>query len=145
MPPIPSDVQPDHHSLFVRTYGWGAPIQNPDENWSGAGGAKYTWLRLTQPLVDGEPRTPFTRAAMAADVTASLVNWSSDGLKFINADYTLTLSRLPEGSMIGLASQNHSTHNSIATGSATLLDERGVIGSSITVSLAQSGFLPPAP
>lgn len=145
MPPIPPDARPDEHSLFVRTYGWGAPIQNPDETWSGDYGAKYTWLRLTQPLVDGEPLTPFTRAAMAADVTASLVNWSSDGLKFINADYTLTLSRLPEGSMVGLASQNHSTHDGIATGSATLLDERGVIGSSISVSLAQSGFLPPTP
>jgi hypothetical protein len=64
-------------------------------------------------------------------------------LKFINADYTLTLSRLPEGSMIGLASQNHSTGNGIATGTATLCDTHGEIGSSISVSLAQSGFLPP--
>jgi acyl-coenzyme A thioesterase PaaI-like protein len=145
MPPIPTDVQPDDNSLFVRTYGWGMSIQNPDENWSGGGGAKYTWLRLTQPLFDDEPLTPFTRAAMAADVTASLVNWSSEGLKFINADYTLTLSRLPMGSMIGLASQQHSTRDGIATGSATLFDEHGEIGSSLSVSLAQSGFLPPKP
>jgi acyl-CoA thioesterase len=127
MPPIPTDVQPTDHSLFVRTYGWGMSIQNPDENWPGEGGAKYTWLRLTQPLIDDEPLTPFTRAAMAADVTASLVNWSSEGLKFINADYTLTLSRLPKGSMIGLASQSHSTRDGIATGSATLFDEHGEI------------------
>jgi hypothetical protein len=143
MPPIPTDVQPDDDSLFVRTYGWGMSIQNPDENWAGLDGAKYTWLRLTQPLIDDEPLTPFTRAAMAADVTASLVNWSSEGLKFINADYTLTLSRLPEGSMIGLASQNHSTGDGIATGTATLFDTHGEIGSGISVSLAQSGFLPP--
>ncbi len=37
MPPIPTDVQPDDNSLFVRTYGWGMSIQNPDENWSGQG------------------------------------------------------------------------------------------------------------
>ena len=144
MPPIPTDVQPDYNSLFVRTYGWGMSIQNPDENWPGEGGAKYTWLSLTQPLVENEPLTPFTCAAMAADVTASLVNWSSEGLKFINADYTLTLSRLPKGSLIGLASQSHSTQDGIATGSATLFDEHGQIGSSISVSVAQSGFAPPS-
>jgi acyl-CoA thioesterase len=144
MPPIPTDVQPNGNPLFVRTYGWGLPIQNPDEQWSGDRGAKYTWLRLTQPLVDDEPLTPFIRAAMAADVTASLVNWSSEGLKFINADYTLTLSRLPKGSMIGLASQSHSTQDGIATGSATLFDADGEIGSSISVSVAQSGFAPPS-
>lgn len=144
MPPIPTDVQPNANPLFLRTYGWGMAIQSPDENWSGEDGAKYTWLRLTQPLIDDEPLTPFTRAAMAADVTASLVNWSSEGLKFINADYTLTLSRLPTGSLIGLASQSHSTQDGIATGSAIIFDEHGEIGSSISVSVAQSGFAPPS-
>ena len=143
MPTIPTDTQPNANPLFVRTYGWGLDIQNPDDDWPFDGGAKYTWLRLTQPLFDDEPLTPFTRAAMAADVTASLVNWSSEGLKFINADYTLTLSRLPEGELIGLASQSHSTQDGIATGSALLFDEHGEIGSSISVSVAQSGFAPP--
>lgn len=144
MPPIPTDVQPNANPLFVRTYGWGMAIQNPDASWPGDGGAKYTWLRLAQPLIDGEPITPFTRAAMAADVTASLVNWGSEGLKFINADYTLTLSRLPTGPLIGLASQSHSTQDGIATGSAILFDENGEIGSSISVSVAQPGFAPPS-
>jgi hypothetical protein len=144
MPSIPAGLQPSDDSLFVRTYGWGMSIQNPDPDWSGQGGEKFTWLRLTQPLFEGEPLTPFTRAAMAADVTASLTNWSSEGLKFINADYTLTLSRLPDGPMIGLAAQGHSTHDGIATGTATLFDQQGKIGSCVSVSLAQSGFNPPA-
>jgi hypothetical protein len=143
MPPIPRDVQPQDHSLFVRTYGWGMPIQNPDQNWSGVDGVKYTWLRLTQPLIDDEALTPFTRAAMAADVTASLVNWSSQGLKFINADYTLTLSRLPQGSLIGLASLDHSTQDGVATGSVAVFDELGQIGGATSVSVAQNGFQPP--
>jgi hypothetical protein len=105
MPVIPSDLAPSDASLVVRTYGWGMPIQNPETDWDGQGGRKFTWLQLIQPLIEGEPLTAFTRVAMAADVTASLVNWGSDGLKFINADYTLTLSRLPEGSFIGLAAQ----------------------------------------
>ncbi|HEY4793184.1 MAG TPA: thioesterase family protein [Mycobacterium sp.] len=144
MPPFPADVQPSDNSLFVRTYGWGMAIQNPEPNWSGEGGEKFTWLRLTQPLIQDEPLTPFTRAAMAADVTASLVNWSSDGLKFINADYTVTLSRLPEGPVIGLAAQGHCSHDGIATGSATIFDQQGKIGHSAAVSLAQTGFLPPS-
>lgn len=141
MPPFPADVQSSDKSLFVRTYGWGMAIQSPDPNWSGDG-EKFTWLRLTQPLIEDEPLTPFTRAAMAADVTASLVNWSSDGLKFINADYTVTLSRLPEGPMIGLAAQGHCGHDGIATGSAAIFDQQGKIGSSVSVSVAQAGFLP---
>jgi len=144
MPPFPTDVQSSDNALFVRTYGWGMAIQNPDPNWSGEGGKKFTWLRLTQPLIQDEPLTPFTRAAMAADVTASLVNWSSDGLKFINADYTVTLSRLPDGPMIGLASQGHCGHDGIATGSATIFDQHGKIGTSVAVSLAQAGFRPPS-
>jgi hypothetical protein len=143
MPPVPTNVQPNASPLFVRTYGWGTSIQAPDEDWPYDGEAKYTWLSLTEPLFDDEPLTPFTRAAMAADVTASLVNWSSEGLKFINADYTLTLSRLPKGDLIGLASHSHSTQDGIANGSAILFDEHGQIGSSISVSVAQSGFAPP--
>lgn len=144
MPPIPAHLQPSDNSLFVRTYGWGMAIQNPEPNRSGEGGEKFTWLRLTQPLIQDEPLTPFTRAAMAADVTASLVNWSSDGLQFINADYTVTLSRLPEGPMIGLAAQGHCSHDGIATGSATIFDQQGKIGNSVAVSLAQAGFRPPS-
>jgi len=144
MPPFPTDVQSSDNALFVRTYGWGMAIQNPDPNWSGEGGKKFTWLRLTQPLIQDEPLTPFTRAAMAADVTASLVNWSSDGLKFINADYTVTLSRLPDGPVIGLAAQGHCSHDGIATGSATIFDQQGKIGHSVAVSLAQAGFRPPS-
>ncbi|WP_448410609.1 thioesterase family protein [Mycolicibacterium sp. XJ647] len=144
MPPIPKQSGPIDNPLFLRTYGWGLSVQNPDETWPGEGGPKYTWLKLVKPLFDDEPLTPFTRVAMAADVTASLVNWSSEGLKFINADYTLTLSRLPAGSVIGLASQSHSTQDGIATGSAVIFDENGEIGSSISVSVAQSGFAPPS-
>lgn len=143
MPAVPADSDKHDTKLFVRAYGWGLPIQYPDPTWSGDDGTKYAWLRLTQPLIEGEPLTAFTRAAMAADVTASLVNWGSDGLQFINADYTLTLSRLPDGPMIGLASHSHSTNDGVATGSAIIFDEQGECGCSVSVSLAQSGFRPP--
>ena len=66
-------------------------------------GQKFAWMRETKLLVDDEPLSPFTRAVMAGDVTSSLTHWGTDGLQFINADYTITLSRLPDGVYIGLA------------------------------------------
>ncbi|GAB5019506.1 hypothetical protein JHV675_52720 [Mycobacterium avium subsp. hominissuis] len=53
----------------------------------------------------GNRLSAFTRAAMAGDITASIANWGSKALQFSNADYTLTLSRLPEGDHIGQPAQ----------------------------------------
>jgi hypothetical protein len=101
-------------------------------------------LQETRPLIDDEPLTAFTRAAMAGDITASIANWGTQALQFINADYTLTLSRLPEGPHIGLASLTHYSHDGVATGSATLVDHKGPIGSGVSVGIAQFGFRPPS-
>ena len=143
MPPLPIDEE-DAPSLFMRTYGWGSGIQNPDPEWANTHGPKYTWLHETRPLIDGEPFTAFTRAAMAGDITASIANWGTNALQFINVDYTLTLSRLPEGPHIGLASLTHYSHDGVATGSAVLVDHQGPIGSGVSVAIAHSGFLPPS-
>jgi len=100
-------------------------------------------VRETKSLVDDEPLSPFTRAAMAGDVTSSITHWGADGLQFINADYTVTLSRLPEGVYIGLASLTHYGHAGVATGVATLFDETGPIGSGVATALANPGFTAP--
>ena len=139
MPPLPDS---GYSTLFMRTYGWGTGVQNPDPDWPHGSGPKYTWLHETRPLIDGEPFTAFTRAAMAGDITASIANWSTEGLQFINADYTLTLSRLPEGEHIGLASLTHHSDDGVATGSAILVDHKGPIGTGISVAIAHSGFRP---
>jgi Thioesterase-like superfamily len=106
-------------------------------------GQKFAWMRETKLLVDDEPLTPFTRAVMAGDVTSSLTHWGTAGLQFINADYTVTLSRLPEGVYIGLASLTHYSHSGVATGVATLFDETGPIGSGMATAVANPGFTPP--
>jgi hypothetical protein len=142
MPALPIEQDGVHPSIFMRTYGWGTAIQNPDPEWAHTSGPKYTWLHETRPLIDDEPLTAFTRAAMAGDITASIANWGTRALQFINADYTLTLSRLPEGSHIGLASLSHYSDDGVATGSAILVDHKGPIGSGVSVSIAQSGFRP---
>lgn len=80
---------------------------------------------------------------MAADVTSSITHWGTDGLQFINADYTLTLSRLPEGPCIGLASVTHYGHAGVGIGVATLFDKTGPIGSGMATTLVNPGFTPP--
>jgi len=142
MPRLPIEEDGTHPSLFMRTYGWGAGVQNPDPGWDDTSGQKYTWLQETRPLIDGEPLTAFTRAAMAADVTAAIANWGTNALQFINVDYTLTLSRLPEGPHIGLAALTHYSNDGVATGSAVLVDHKGPVGSAVSVSIAHSGFRP---
>lgn len=144
MPPLPHPGDGSHQTLFMRTYGWGSPIQNPDPAWPHTLGQKYTWLHETRSLIDDEPLSAFTRAAMAADITASIANWGSSALQFINVDYTLALSRLPDGPHVGLASLTHSSHDGVATGSAVLVDANGPIGTGVSVAIAQSGFRPPS-
>jgi hypothetical protein len=148
MPPLPvgPDEIPDTLPMIIHTFGWGAASATPDPRhpaYHNTSEPKFAWLREVRPLVDGEPLTPFTRAAMAGDVTSSLTHWGTDGLRFINADYTLTLSRLPDGPYIGLAALTHYSHDGVATGTASLSDHRGPIGSATATALVNPGFRSP--
>jgi Thioesterase-like superfamily len=142
MPPLPAELDGAAPTLFLRTYGWGGQLQNPAPDWDSSG-PKYTWLHETRSLIGNEPLTAFTRTAMCADVTAAIANWGTEALQFINVDYTLTLSRLPEGPYIGLAALSHYSDDGIANGSAVVLDHKGPVGSALSVSIAHSGFRPP--
>jgi hypothetical protein len=147
MPAVPAEpeVVADDLPMLLQSYG-----RDPVTGSPGVGvtewrhdGQKFAWVRETKLLVDDEPLSPFTRAVMAADVTSSLTHWGTAGLQFINADYTVTLSRLPEGAYIGLASVTHYGYAGVATGVATLFDETGPIGSGLATALANPGFRPP--
>ena len=145
-PPAESDEPPQDAHMFFWSYGLN-PVQGSPgigfTEWQQASRPKYAWTRETKLLIDGEPLSPFTRAAMAGDVTSSLTHWGTDGLKFINADYTLALSRQPEGPYIGLAALTHYSHAGIATGVATMFDQTGPIGSGMATAIANPGFNPP--
>ncbi len=147
MPQIPAELDAvnDDHLMLFHSYGRdpikGSPGVGVDE-WA-HGGQNFAWVRETKSLVDDEPLSPFTRVAMAADVTSSITHWSSEGLRYINADYTVTLSRLPEGEYIGLAAVTHYRHAGVGTGVATLFDKTGPIGSGMATTLVNPGFTPP--
>ncbi|NRQ37228.1 thioesterase family protein [Nonomuraea sp. NN258] len=102
----------------------------------GEPGPRRVWLRDTRPLVDGVPETPLTRAALAADFASPLSTLGAAGLAFINADYTLTLGRLPAGELIGLESTGHVSADGVATGQCTMHDATGPVGFVAVTALA---------
>ncbi len=144
-PTQPADVSGDF-TMELWTYSSNSESAEPSNDLSQwrHGGQKYAWVRDVMPLVAGEPVSPFVRAAMAGDVTSSLTHSSASGLNYINADYTLTLSRLPDGEFIGLAGLTHYSHEGVATGTATLFDRLGPIGSGVATGLVNPGFRPPS-
>ncbi|MCV7319672.1 acyl-CoA thioesterase domain-containing protein [Mycolicibacterium confluentis] len=141
LPPLP--VEPaefdDAMPMFVKPYGRDPAAGGQGMVWQ-HDGPRYGWVREVRELVAGEKNSPFVQAALAVDVTASLTGFSTSGLGFINADYTLTLCRLPEGPYIGMASLAHYSDAGLATGTASLFDTRGPIGTGVTTAIANPHF-----
>jgi acyl-CoA thioesterase len=141
MPPLPSssDGFPDEMPFLI--WGYGATLEGSPGiaagEWEQTHSQKFAWARLFRPMVHGHPLTPFTRLAFVGDITSSLTHWGTSGLRYINADYTVTASRLPDGEFLGLAAQSHYGTAGVATGAATLFDRHGPIGTSSALALAQ--------
>lgn len=143
LPPIPVEPDPIDETvpMFIRAYGPSDDSVGVEFPWQQQG-PRYAWVREIRDLVAGETLTPFIRAAMAVDVTSSMTNFSTAGLAFINADYTLALSRLPVGPFIGLAALTHTSADGVATGSTGLFDQHGPIGTGLSTAIANFGFNP---
>lgn len=90
-------------------------------------------------VVEGEPATPFQRAATLAESTSLATNWGTEGIGFINADLTVALSRLPRSADIGLEADQHLSTDGIAVGTATLYDREGPFGTGTIVAVANGG------
>ena len=143
--PVPSELGPPRSSSTSR---WTAPWQS----WPAAGPAGSgdpgrpdgpavavtggLWIRDVHPLVTGEALTPLVRAAMAADLASPVSNYSTHGLSFINADYTLYLGRAPHGEYIGIQPAWHISEAGVAAGQCVLHDESGPVGFVATAAVA---------
>lgn len=144
VPPLPQRFPETGLNRGMAFWLYGKDLENPTAGpdftpWQYVG-PKYGWLREMAQLVDGVELTPFIRAAMAGDVSSSLTQFGDAGLYYINPDYTLTLTRLPDGSEIGLTALTHYSHAGIATGVSTLFDRLGPIGNVMATGLAHGGF-----
>jgi hypothetical protein len=141
MPPLPTSRDGFPTDMPFHIWGYGATLEGSPGiaagEWEQSHAQKFAWAQVFRPMVAGHPLTPFTRLAFVGDITSSLTHWGTGGLRYINADYTVTASRLPDGEFLGLAAQSHYGTAGVATGAATLFDRHGPIGTSSALAVAQ--------
>jgi len=101
------------------------------------GTRKQTW-QTGLPVVLGEQLSPFQAVAGVADATSMVMNWGTAGVEYINTDITLSLSRLPVSTEIGLSARERFAHDGIAVGTAVVFDREGPLGTSTVTSLANA-------
>lgn len=94
------------------------------------------WIRDVHPLVTGERLTPLVRVAMAADLASPVSNFSTHGLSFINADYTVYLGREPQGEYVGIQPSAHISEAGVAAGQCVVHDLSGPVGFVATAAVA---------
>jgi hypothetical protein len=88
-------------------------------------------------VVAGVPVTPFVRAAVVAEAATNMVlNLGTNGIGYINGDITVTLSRLPRSEYLGVQGDSRLAAAGVATGTATLFDDHGPVGTAIVTALA---------
>ncbi|WP_067717288.1 acyl-CoA thioesterase domain-containing protein [Nocardia yamanashiensis] len=145
----PGEVWQAGHDLPVPEYVLDSPygeaphFKSGDQGWtpdfgSGANNLrKAVWQNLPA-LVEGEPLTPFQRAAFVADCTNMVCNWGTAGVGFINSDVTLTLARLPIGHEVGLHAQDHISAAGVMVATATLYDRTGPLGATVITGLSNA-------
>lgn len=120
----------------------GAPWTAPWDSWpvtAADGSRDGVWLRESLDLVEGEEITPLIRLALNADLASPMVNTSSSGLGFINADYTLYVSREPVGEMIGIQPLGHTSSAGLAVGHCAVHDAQGPLGYVGVCAIATAG------
>jgi acyl-CoA thioesterase len=122
----------------------GPPWESRPVGGDGRSFGRAAWVRERVPFVEGEPHTPFLRAALAADVTNLLANSGDRGLGYINADLTLYLVRPPDGEWIGCEATDHGDAAGVAFGSSSLYDRRGRIGHAALCAVADGRLVRPA-
>lgn len=134
-PPLeiaPISEEPRVPIFYSDEVGWS---QNFTEHQNGS--RKLTW-QTAMPIVLGEKASPFQGLAGVADSTSMVVSWGSEGVQYINTDITLAISRLPVSQEIGLSAISWYAEDGIGTGTATVFDRRGPIGTSTVTSLANA-------
>jgi hypothetical protein len=96
------------------------------------------WMRETHDLVGGEALTPLVCAAAAGDVAHPVGNATSEGLAFINADYTVYLGREPRGAYVGIQPYGHISADGVAVAQCIVHDVEGPVGFVATTAVANS-------
>lgn len=99
-------------------------------------GPATVWLRMRQPLLEGEEPSPLQRTLVAADV-GNGISATLDYRRylFINVDLTVHLERLPEDEWVCLSAVTMAQPNGVGTAESVLMDRRGRIGRALQTLL----------
>jgi hypothetical protein len=101
-------------------------------------GPATVWMRMRQPLVEGEQPSPLQRLLAAADsgngVSATL---DLSRYIFINVDLSVHLHRLPVGEWVCLDATTVPEPNGVGLADTALHDERGPIGRALQTLLVR--------
>ncbi|MUL84683.1 MULTISPECIES: acyl-CoA thioesterase domain-containing protein [unclassified Mycolicibacterium] len=98
--------------------------------------SRKRFMNRTITVVQGQPNSPFVRAAMAAEGTSLVTNLGSAGVGYINGDLTVALSRLPGDDWIGVQADSHWAADGIAVGASTLFDSAGAFGTGLVTAIS---------
>ncbi len=134
--PPPEDLVPPSDEPRVPHFVSDSPWSQSFPDHQNAG-RKQTW-QAGLPVVDGETGTPFQSVAAIADSTSMVVNWGTEGVKFINTDITLALARPPVGHEIGLSATDRVEYDGIAVGTVEVFDRAGPLGTAMVTALANA-------
>ncbi|MDV3129186.1 thioesterase family protein [Mycobacterium sp. 21AC1] len=98
--------------------------------------SRKRFMNRTITVIDGQPNSPFVRAAMAAEGTSLVTNRGTHGVGYINGDLTVALSRLPGDEWIGVEADSHWAADGIAVGASTLFDQSGPFGTGLVTAVS---------
>jgi hypothetical protein len=142
-PPMPVDCADSTASLAVTDY---PAFHNEGvEKCFVAGrfdqeGPATAWFRLLVPIVPDEKPSPLQRVAAAADFGNGVAAPARfDVLRFVNADLSIHLHRLPVGEWVCLDAVMYMSDTGVAQAESALFDERGTIGRSLQSLLLETG------
>jgi hypothetical protein len=92
------------------------------------------WVRLRVQVVAGRPASPMARLAYLADLASGIGDSGRTGLRAINADLSLNVSRYPAGEWIRMTGEGWTSRAGIGQTIATMADTTGLLAH---VSLAR--------
>jgi hypothetical protein len=114
-------------------------------DWMDAGPGT-AWIRLRCPVIAGEPVTPFSRVAAAADFGSGVGNpLRMTRATAINAELTIHTHRHPDGEWVCLESGAWAQPHGVGLAETVLHDEHGVLGRASQALLVESITRRPPP
>lgn len=101
------------------------------------------WAEPVVDLVAGEAMTPVQRLFAVADIANGMGSrLNPDEFTFLNTDLAVHIHRLPEGTWIGVRSENHYGPDGVGVSRGTLFDETGPVASIQQAQLVRRRALP---